>query len=685
MSTRREILPQRSIRPRTDLREMLREHIVRRGLACMEASAARRARAAAAPETLAAYRSGIRAAVRGFYGDLPAGAGAPPPAAVTVSTQTYDGYRTENVLFDSFPGWPVNATVYVPTRFPPPYPVVVVPVGHNGKQCADAQLPCQYFARAGLLAICFDPPGQAGEKQPGNDHFLDGVRDYLVGQTSSRYFVADAIRCMDYAATRQDADASRGVAMTGVSGGGTTTLLATLLDDRVKVIGPTCCVAPLAALDISQGYCGCPETHPFGRCAKGIDDSDLLCAAAPRPCLLMAGRRDMIYRIADARAVAREASGFYAAAGAADRSAFVVDPGGHAYPLLHARRFVRFVNRWLLSDPGRAVPSLPKDLFALRPYDELRCHPRTDINMRTRAVAEADRLAAARDRSPAAVRRAAAFLAGVAGPAPIPAALTGRPFRVWSHDWRAVLLQPEPGIELPATLLTAREVQRGAAVLHFDDAGRHRLLYRQGPLAVLRFSDADRSGLHLLTVDLRGWGDTAPAMHPYEIACWSGLDRYMAYATAALGDPVMGMRTRDALAALAWLRSRAEADPDRVVLSGCGLGALVALQAAAVVGDIAGVVLWNTLSSFRSLIAAQSYPWPAETFVPNVLCHFDLPELAASVPAPVRVHNLRDGGGAAAGEGELAGWRAAANVLVSTADEPFSPGGAYARLLSGKA
>ena len=47
------------------------------------------------------------------------------------------------------------------------------------------------------LAVLFDPPGQASEKQTGNDHFIDGVRCYLVGETSSRYFVADALRCID--------------------------------------------------------------------------------------------------------------------------------------------------------------------------------------------------------------------------------------------------------------------------------------------------------------------------------------------------------------------------------------------------------------------------------------------------------------------------------------------------------
>ena len=110
------------------------------------------------------------------------------------------------MLFDSFPGWQVNATVYVPSDFDPPFSAVVIPVGHSGKQFESYQLPAQLFARCGYLAVLFDPPGQSSEKQPGNDHFVDGVRCYLVGQTSSRYFVADALRCIDYLETRGDVD-----------------------------------------------------------------------------------------------------------------------------------------------------------------------------------------------------------------------------------------------------------------------------------------------------------------------------------------------------------------------------------------------------------------------------------------------------------------------------------------------
>ncbi len=647
-------IPQRPIPPTVDLRDMLRQHLIARGLAMMARAATRR-QAALESGDLVAYRDAIRAAVRSFYGALPVGAQGSPLQAREVSRFEKTGYRLENVLFESFPGWEVNATVYVPTTCAPPFPAVIIPVGHSGKQFASYQLPAQLFARCGYLAVLFDPPGQAGEKQPGNDHFVDGVRCYLVGETSSRYFVADALRCIDYLETRADVDLSRGVAMTGVSGGGTTTTLATLLDPRIAVAGPSCCLSPLAALDITQCYAGCPETHMAGRYAAGIDEVDLLCAAFPTPILLMAGELDEVFCIADTRQLAEEAAAFYARAGAAERFAFFVDAGGHAYSLAQARQFVRFLDRWLRGEPDRPLPAWPDEAFALDPYDELRCGPRQEGHMRALTAAHARELEAERAaarRSPASVRQAARALVGP--PPAAPHAAVGAPFVVWTHVWQSLSLRPEPGIELPATFLCP---SRGAApaLLYLDDRGRHAALYRQGPLAqAIGFLERERPGLATLAVDLRGWGDSAPAMYPYEMAGWGGLDRYVAYASAALGDPALAMRTRDALAALAYLRTRPEVEADRIVVCGRGVGGIVALHVAACDERVSGVIVWEGLISFRSLLEAEAYPWPADAFWPGVLLRYDLPELAEALTCPVHILGPRDGAGNPLGEVELA-------------------------------
>ena len=636
---------QHPIEPSVDLRDMLRQHLIERAFACMEHSAQRR-KQALEDGHISSYQHFIRERTRQFYGKLPFGAGSPPLQVTPVSQFEKHGYRIENVLFDSFPGWQVNASVYVPLDFAPPYPAVVIPVGHSGKQFESYQLPAQYFARSGYLAVLFDPPGQMSERQTGNDHFVDGVRCYLTGQTSSRYFVADALRCVDYLYSRSDVDTRHGVAMTGVSGGGMTTMLSSVLDERIAVIGPSCCLASRIDLDIVQAYAGCPETAMFGRYADFIDETDFLCASAPKPTLLMAGAKDEVFRIADTRALADEVAAFFASE--PQKFAFYVDPGGHAYTLAQAREFTTFMDRWLCGHEPKAKPEPNSASFTLDPYAEMRCYPRQDVNMQTLSLAAADQLEQQRGQfDPASMGD---FVRGSCALPPHEQAVqakAGEPFRVWTHHWQQILLQPEPGIELPATFLygSARPTR---ALLHFDDQHRNRLLERHGPLTrAVGFLEGreDDSPYSLLSVDLRGWGDTQPALYPYELAGWGGVDRFTAYISAALGDPLMAQRVRDGLAALAYLRSRPEVDAGQIVISGCGLGGLVALHVAALGTGVRGVVVWDTLVAYKSLLETEKYTWPADTFWPNALLHYDLPELAATLPFRVVALNPRNGAG----------------------------------------
>jgi pimeloyl-ACP methyl ester carboxylesterase len=531
---------------------------------------------------------------------------------------------------------------------------VIIPVGHSGKQFKSYQLTAQFFARCGYLAVTFDPPGQASEKQPGNDHFVDGVRCYLVGQTYSRYVVADALRCVDYLAARGDVDMQNGVAMTGVSGGGTTTTLAGLLDDRITVLGPSCCLTPLADLDITQCYAGCPETHMFRRYAEGIDEVDLLCAACPKPTLLMAGRLDEVFHIEDTLKLAEEVKGVYAADGIPNQFELFVDEAGHCYSLDQARAFVAFMNRWLRKNPGKDIPST--DNVEMHSFDECKCFPRTDVNMRTLTLDLANHLAQTRDRDPDRICRAARKIAGIESyPAAVPEAVCGRPFQVWAHTWQQVLLKPEPDIELPATFLYPVSGP-APVVLHFDDQHRNSKLKKCGLLTeTICFAGDNPPHYGVLSVDVRGWGDSAPAMYPYELAGWGGTDRFLAYMSAALGDPVMAMRIRDGLSALAYLRSRPEIDPKKIVVSGCGLGGIVALHVAAIDRNVCGPVVWDSLISFQALLETENYTWPADAFLPNALLDYDLPDLAAVAANPVIV-NPKDGRGQLVSENNAEKW-----------------------------
>jgi len=629
------------VKPTVDLRDMLRSHIVRRCLEALERGNA--ARRQATDEGRWDERRGyVRERIASYLGPMPVGAGAPPVNARTVSRHERPEYIVENVLFDSVPGWEVNGSVYLPADAPPPWPGVVVPVGHSGKQFENYQHPAQVFARCGYAAITFDPPGQAGEKQPGNDHFRDGVRCYLTGECSNRYFIADALRCIDYLAGREDVDTSGGVAMTGVSGGGHTTMFATLLDERIAVAGPVCCAVPMADHPVLDCYACCPELLPIGRIADGIEETDLLCAAMPTPVLLAAGKLDEVFHIAWSRRMAAEIGDAYGSAGAPDHFVFHEAEGGHGYSVDTALTFVAWMNRWLLGEPGRAVPKVTAEDLEVLPWDMLRCHPSAEENMVTLTRRKARELKATRSPcpEPRQVRQAVSSMTRVEGTVPIPECVEGEPHRVWLMDCRELLLRPEEGIELPATFLSPVDsTGPGPALLHLDERGRWADLQRHGLLACASgFIDRERgAGPAVLSVDLRGWGDSAPCPIPYDMAGWSGLDRWHSYVSSALGDHVTAMRMRDAAAALAYLRERPEVDPARVVLTGRGLGAVVALCAAALGDPPAGVVCLEMPASFEAILAGESCAWPQDVFVAGALVHLDLPEVAAGLGVPVHV------------------------------------------------
>jgi hypothetical protein len=607
--------------------EMLRRHLVARGHAGLKAGAQR----------WATDPRGARARFANYYGDLPGELSARLLQPRVVSRGEGPGYRYENVLFESHPGWEVNATVFLPADLPPPYPPVIVSVGHSAKTRASYQLPCQYFARAGFAALTFDPPGMAGEKQPGNDHFADGVRCYLTGDTSSRYFVGDALRSVDYLLSRPDIERRHGVAATGVSGGGNTSIFAALLDDRITVIGPSCCFAPLGWLVLDAAYASCPETLMPGRLRDGLDDLDLCAALAPRPLLLMAGREDEVFDIAETARDAARIADRYAAAGAAGNFRFFTDEGGHAYTLRQAAEFAGWVRQWWNLPSQHPLPAPVDADFPLLEPVAMQCRPDTSVHMRSLTVTRAATMASTRPDRPSVetIRR----LNGFTDLMPPPhLAARGASQRIWFHTWQEWLLTTEPGITVPVTVMDPGEEH--PALWHFDEADRTGGIARGGWLTAA-VGHLDRNGPQacLVTADLRGRGETAMALHPFEAVNWGAPDRFAAYVGAAIGDAPEAMRLRDA-----WQLAQALPPRSRTVLSATGAAGPVALHLAALLpGTFAAVVLRGAPVSYASLLATEEFAWPHDLVLPGVLREYDLSQLAAVTGCPVHWLDPVDG------------------------------------------
>jgi dienelactone hydrolase len=600
-----------------------------------------RRRAVRTPEAWQHWRNEVLAVIR-----------APFPAALfdrpaevearTVSAQTHDGFRLENVVFESLPGWEVNASLYLPAR-PGVYPGVVCPTGHSNKTGPSYQQPAQVLARNGYIAVSFDPPGCSGELARLNDHFTNGLIGYLTGFWSQTHFVLDALRCLDYLQTRPEVDLTAGMAVTGVSGGGMTSLFAALVDQRVACVAPACCLAQHEDLHLDGMYTSCPEQFGPGYIGAGLDYVDYVAALAPRPCLLLAGARDEVFDLRSTRAIAREAGRIYAAAGASAACRLFVDrDSGHAYTVAMATATVRWLDRHLKNKGARPAPVDAAALPLLSP-DQLRCRPRTDANMFTVNRDEARRLSALRSGSspdPCRLRAVAGRLLGLE-PGPTIASLRprGRPRQCWHAAVEEV--EAAAGIGLPGLFLSHWEDKAPRpGLLWLDEAGRWAAFRQYGFLApVLRLFEPDcrPEQPRVLSLEVSGLGSLTPDPMPYDLAGWNDSERILTYLSVASGHPVMGLRVRDALAGLACLRSRSEVDPDRLMVGGRGIGALVALHVALLDPGVGRLVCFEMLSHYGALTEQFPFAWRQSVVLPGVLTEYDLPEVAAALAPRTRV------------------------------------------------
>jgi len=107
-----------------------------------------------------------------------------------------DGYVIEKVIFESRPGFPVTANLYLPSDIKKPVPGVVGTCGHstNGKQAELYQAFSQGLAKQGYACLIYDPISQGERLQyltpelkskirPGvGEHIHAGNQQLLIGE-----------------------------------------------------------------------------------------------------------------------------------------------------------------------------------------------------------------------------------------------------------------------------------------------------------------------------------------------------------------------------------------------------------------------------------------------------------------------------------------------------------------------
>ena len=215
-----------------------------------------------------------------------------PLNAVVHSRRSFDGYSVENVAFESVPGYFVTGNLYRPLHVAPPYAAIISPHGHTGKVVKPEDYALQGRFEPGMQTRCGNL-ARMGAVVFSIDMFACDDSMQLVGQDAHRQPLAftiqtwDMMRAIDFLLTLDGVDPKR-VGVSGYSGGGTQTFVATALDPRIAVSIPV-------AMPSSYFFGGCPceSGQPIHRSADHFVSNIMIAAlAAPRPMLVVSDGKD---------------------------------------------------------------------------------------------------------------------------------------------------------------------------------------------------------------------------------------------------------------------------------------------------------------------------------------------------------------------------------------------------------
>ncbi|HEX5271478.1 MAG TPA: prolyl oligopeptidase family serine peptidase, partial [Gemmataceae bacterium] len=454
-----------------------------------------------------------------------------------------------------------------------------------------------------MAALAYDPIGQGERRQLLDDkglptitsstseHTMVGIGALLVGRGTASYRVRDGIRSIDYLASRPEIDARR-LGCSGCSGGGTLTSYLMALDDRIAVAAPSCHITSLEQLFATIGPQDA-EQNITGQVAFGMEHADYLAMRAPRPTLICSARRDFF----DSQGTwtsFHEAKHIYGLIGYSERVDLVESDSGHGFPRTQREAMLRWMRRWLLKiddapTEGEIAIAKDADLLCTRTgqvLEDFKGKSVFGLNAEREAELTKGRRKG-RDRGE--LLKEVARLAGVR--LPVAAAKMTEVGEVKREGYRIrkLIFEPEPGVPVPGLLFDGG---RGPLVIYADGAGKSAAAAPGGPIEKLV-----KSGSRVLTLDLRGMGETAPSRVPAGRANYFGADSWEAFVSLHLSRPLLGQRTTGLLAVVAKMGG----ESNDIQLIGVGSAGPATLHAAALEPRIKRLTLEDTLVSWSSV------------------------------------------------------------------------------------
>ena len=600
-------------------------------------------------EDITARQSTLRAKFVEAIGEMPTEK--TPLNAKITGKIAKDGYTVENVIYESRPSHHVTANLYRPEGAGP-FPGVLVPCGHsaNGKAAETYQRISILLAKNGMISLCFDPIGQGERAQildpsgkpavngSTTEHTLTGIGALLVGRTAAGYRLWDAIRSLDYLASRPDVDPKR-LGCTGNSGGGTETAYLMAFDDRVAVAAPSCYITSLERLFATIGPQDA-EQNLNGQVALGIEHADYITMRAPKPTMLAVGTKDF-FDIDGSWTTFREAKGIYGRLGFGERVELFESDETHGFTLPRRQACMRWMRRWLLdkndapveadfsiatdkdlqcTETGQVISSFREtsvfDMNADRARELLAKREKTNEGRTTEALRDEIRKRLSLEKIDWESARGNSTVV----------------FRDGYTITRGVV-KTEPGVTIPVRLFRSHKaVDQGKMIVFL---GADPALGAPGG----RIEQHVKAGISVAMIEPRGTGETSP-VPPQGGGYGRGLfgtDEREATLSFHLNRPLLGQRVFDVVQAI---RAIEPLGPKAYHLIGVGICGPVALHVGALDDRVTSVEIDRSILSWTDVALTPITHAQLSSVVPGVLNSYDLNDLAAAIaPRPLTIRN----------------------------------------------
>ena len=294
----------------------------------------------------------------------------------------------EKLHFQSKPGLYVTGNLYRPkSPTDKKLPAILYVCGHSNMGRDGNKTAFQdhglWFASNGYVCLVVDTLqlGEVAGKHHGT-YNLNRFWWHDRGYTPAGVECWNGIRAIDYLVSRPDVDPDK-IGVTGISGGGATTVWVCAADDRVKVSVPVSGMSDLESYvtnKVINGHCDCMffvNTYQW-------EWTTALALFAPKPLLFANSDNDRIFPMDGNRRIIERLRKCYDLLGHKENVDEYVSKGGHDYrPDLRVAIF-GFLNKHLKNDTGPVKDAdFPKiDGKELRVFPEDKDLPKDQINDR---------------------------------------------------------------------------------------------------------------------------------------------------------------------------------------------------------------------------------------------------------------------------------------------------------------